>query len=305
MLDINGPAHIFYEAKDYGADVNLIFISLNDQHQIQSSAGLYFAKLSNFQELDLTTEDFIFIPGIAYELLSDVNFIKEITPFFTWLRKQYNQGVSICSVCTGTFLLAESRLLDNRKCTTHWKYLTEFKHKFQNVELINNRLFVVDGRLFSSAGVSSGIDLSLYIIERLYGPKFATDIAKEVVVYFRRSESDPQLSVFLQYRNHLDTRVHDVQDYLTKNLHTTFTLDDIADELYMSSRNLTRLFKKTTGITIGNYVEKLRVDKAFHLLSEGHKVNYVAHLCGLKSTNQLRTLLKKYHGVLPKKISSL
>ncbi len=213
--------------------------------------------------------------------------------------------MTICSVCTGTFLLAESGLLDNRTCTTHWKYFSEFTDRFPQVELIDNRLFVIDNRLFSSAGVSSGIDLSLYIIERLYGPKFATDIAKEVVLYFRRSESDPQLSVFLQYRNHMDTRIHDAQDYITNNFHSSFTIDDMAQHLHMSSRNLTRLFKKITGITVGLYLEKLRVDKARLLLSEGNKVDYVTTLCGLKSTNQLRSLLKKHLGIVPKDISTL
>ncbi|WP_271784591.1 GlxA family transcriptional regulator [Aquimarina algiphila] len=305
LLDINGPAHLFYEAKEYGADVNLHFVTIDNQEEIQSSAGLYFTKLSSFSQFTLTENDFIFIPGIEFQVLSDPVFIQKSKTFFDWLKVQYTNEVNICSVCTGTFLVAESGILDGHKCTTHWKYLTEFKDKFTSVELINNRLFVVDNNLYSSAGVSSGIDLSLYILEKLYGPKFAIDIAKEVVVYFRRSESDPQLSVFLQYRNHLDTRIHDAQDYMVKHLHSSFTIEDLAEDIHMSSRNLTRLFKKTTGVTIGAYHEKLRVDKAIHLLAEGNKVNYVASLCGLKSTNQLRSLLKKHQRALPTNIASL
>ncbi|WP_370444341.1 GlxA family transcriptional regulator [Aquimarina sp. AU58] len=299
LLDINGPAHIFYEAKEYGAGIDLHFVTINNEEEIESSAGLYFAKLSNFEKFELTEGDFIFIPGIEFQLLSDSEFIQKSKAFLDWLNIQYSNGVNICSVCTGSFLLAESGLLDGHKCTTHWKYFKEFTNKFHKVDLVNNRLFVVDNRLYSSAGVSSGIDLSLFILEQLYGPKFATDIAKEVVIYFRRSESDPQLSIFLQYRNHLDTRIHDAQDYMTKHLHTSFTLENMADYVHMSSRNLTRLFKKTTGITIGAYLEKLRVDKAMHLLADGNKVSYVANQCGLKSTNQLRALLKKHKDVLP------
>lgn len=260
---------------------------------------MYFAKLSNFEKFELTEGDFIFIPGIEFQLLSDSDFIRKRKTFFDWLHIQYQNGANICSVCTGTFLLAESGLLDGHKCTTHWKYFSEFTDKFSKVDLINNRLFVVDNGLYSSAGVSSGIDLSLFIIEQQYGSRLATDIAKEVVIYFRRSESDPQLSVFLQYRNHLDTRIHDAQDYMTKYLHTSFTIEDMAEYTHMSSRNLTRLFKKTTGITIGAYLEKLRIDKAIHLLADGNKVSYVANLCGLKSSNQLRTLLKKHKDILP------
>ncbi len=280
-------------------------MTLDNQEQVESSAGLYFSKLSRFEEFELNENDFIFIPGLEFHIISAPGFIKKSQSFFNWLIKQYSNGVTICSVCTGTFLLAESGLLDNRTCTTHWKYFSEFTDRFPNVELMNKRIFVVDDRLYSSAGVSSGIDLSLYILEQLYGPKFATDIAKEVVVYFRRSEADPQLSVFLQYRNHMDTRIHDAQDYITKHIHTSFTIEDIATEIHTSARNLTRLFKKTTGITIGAYLEKLRIDKAIHLLAEGNKISYVANQCGLKSTNQLRTLLKKHQGVLPENVDSL
>ena len=125
-----------------------------------------------------------------------------------------------------------------------------------------------------------------------------------MVVYFRRGESDPQLSIFLQYRNHLDTRIHDAQNFMMENISTRFNLEDIAENVNMSSRNLTRLFKKTTGITIGNYLEKLRVENAVQLFFEGNKVEFVAKECGLKSTNQLRILLKKHRGILPTDIST-
>ncbi len=164
---------------------------------------------------------------------------------------------------------------------------------------------MIEEGLYSSAGVTSGIDLALYVLEVQFSSKLAADVAKEVVIYFRRSESDPQLSIFLQYRNHLDTRIHDAQDYMIKNISSSFTLEGIAENVYMSPRNLTRLFKKTTGITVGNYLEKLRVDRAILLLEEGNKVSYVSDQCGLKSTNQLRNLLKKHKEILPKDIKSL
>lgn len=305
LLDVNGPAHIFYEAKEYGADVELHFVSMSDTSEIESSAGLFFSKLTHFNSFELSKNDFIFVPGLEYELLSDNTFIKESKPFFDWLLFQYTNGVNICSICTGTFLLAESGILNGQECTTHWRYISRLINKFPNIDLRKNRLFVANNNLYTSAGVSSGIDLALYILENLFGSKFASDIAKEAVIYFRRSESDPQLSIFLQYRNHLDSRIHNAQDYIVKHLSIVFTIHDISETVNMSERNLTRLFKKTTGITIGAYLEKLKVDRAIHLLSEKNKVETVANLCGFKSSNQLRTLLKKHKGVLPTDISSL
>lgn len=278
---------------------------MSNNTTIESSAGLGFSKLTPYHKFQLSANDFIFIPGLEYALLSNVNFLKESKSFLDWLSSQYNMGVNICSVCTGAFLLAEAGILNGKKCTTHWRFVSELSQRFPDIDIKKNKLFIEDDNLYTSAGVSSGIDLALYIIENQFGSKFATDIAKEVVIYFRRNESDPQLSVFLQYRNHLDYRIHDAQDYIVKYLSSTFTIYDIAETVNMSTRNLTRLFKKTTEITIGEYIEKLKVDRAVHLLSEKNKVEYVAKQCGFYSTNQLRRILKKHKGVLPSDISSL
>ena len=298
LLDVNGPAHVFFEAKRLGANVNLHFVSFNDTTEIESSAGLVFSKLTPYYQFELTDKDFVFVPGMDYELLSDKKFINNNRPFLDWLYKQYRNHVNICSICTGLFLLAESGILENNECTTHWRYANSFKQKYPEIKLIINRLFVVNKNLYTSAGVSSGIDLTLYIIEILYSSKFAADIAKEAVLYFRRSENDPQLNIYLRYRNHIDSRIHDAQDYMLKNLDSKINLIDIADNVNMSLRNLTRLFKKNTGITIGDYLEKLKLERALYLLSKKNKVESVAMQCGFKSTNQLRTLLKKHKNVL-------
>ena len=303
LLDINGPAHIFYEAKEFGQTFDIHFITLNQQDEIKSSAGLFFSKLESFQDFQLQKGDYIFIPGIKFEKLTDQNFIKKCQPFFAWLNQQHLQEANICSVCTGTFLLAESGILNDKICTTHWRYLTKFKEKFPQIELETNRLFVAHDKIFTSAGVSSGIDLALYLLEKHYDASLAASVAKEVVVHLRRTDSDPQLNIYLQYRNHLDNRIHTVQDFLIKNISTSLTLIDIAQQVNMSPRNLTRLFKSKTQITVGEYLEKLRVEKAVQLLSEGNKVQSTANACGLKSTNQLRSLLKKHKGVLPSSFS--
>jgi len=278
---------------------------MQDASEIKSSAGLFFSKLTYFENSDLSKNDFVIVPGIEFEILSNNTFIKESKPFFDWLHFQYKNGVNICSVCTGTFLLAESGILNGQECTTHWRYTPQLIEKFPEIGVRKNRLFVANDNLYTSAGVSSGIDLALYIVEDLFGSKLASDVAKEAVIYFRRSESDPQLNIFLQYRNHLDSRIHNAQDYMIKHISTAFTVQDIAETVNMSMRNLSRLFKKTTGVTIGAYLEKLKVDRALHLLSENNKVETVAKLCGYKNSNQLRTLLKKHKNILPTGISSL
>ncbi|XLS29743.1 GlxA family transcriptional regulator [Flavobacteriaceae bacterium M23B6Z8] len=305
LLDINGPAHIFYEAKEFGIDIKLYFVSIDGKTETESSAGLYFSKLLSFSQIDLNEGDLLFIPGLEYDLISNEEFIQSIAPFLEWVKLQYQRKAHICSICTGSYLLSETGLLNHRIATTHWKYFDDFARKFPKVKLEKERLFTSSENLHTSAGVASGIDLSLYLLEQFYGTKLALDVAKEVVIYFRRSTSDPQLSIFLQYRNHLDQRIHLAQDYLLNNLPETPSIEILAEKVCMSKRNLTRLFKKTLGITIGAYVEKLRVEKAVSLLSKGHKVDFVANQLGLSSANQLRNILRKHRGVLPTEIASL
>lgn len=302
LLDVSGPIHVFYEASAYGAKIDARFLAIDNQAQIQSSAGLVINKLEPYSNHTLQIGDFIFIPGLDAKLIFDEDFRASHQPFFKWLKMQKRNGAKICSVCTGAYLLGFAGLLNQVECTTHWKYLDDFKKRFSDSRLHDDRLFVKDGNIYSSAGVSSGIDLALYILEELYGPLFTTKIAKEIVIYLRRAEDDPQLSVFLRYRNHIENRIHKAQDHLAQHLDRKIKTDDLASLVNMSPRNLTRLFKKTTGITIGEYHNKLRTERAIQLLANGQKVDAVSQMCGL-SSNQLRSLLKKYSNLPPSQMS--
>ncbi len=299
LLDINGPAHIFYEAKEMGLEVELHFVSMTRESESISSAGLAFSNLEEYSNLSLNENDYILIPGANPSVLIPDNLNKNYQSFFKWLQNQNNKNVNICSICTGIFFLAAAHILRNISCTTHWRYLNLLTETYPEVTVETNRLFVKDQNIYSSAGVTSGIDLALYIIEEIADTSIVAQIAQEVVYPLRRDEHDPQLNIYLQYRNHLDNRILTVQDFLIKNLSTSSTIEDLAQQANMSSRNLTRLFKQKTGVTIHEYITKLRIEKSLHLLSEGHKIDVVAAACGLKSSNQLRNLLKKQKGVLP------
>jgi len=304
-LDSLGPAQLFFEAQENGAKIELHFVSSTNDDELISSLGLGFSKLIGYKEIELFKDDILVIPGIEFSLLQDAKFKNENQDFYQWLNAQYKKEATLVSICTGAFILADAGLLKGKKATTHWKVFDEFEQKFPDTELVKNRLFVENERIYTSAGMLSGIDLCLYLLEKEYGIKFAIEIAKEVVMYFRRGESDPQLSIFLQYRNHLDTRIHTAQDFIANNLATPFIIEDLADKVHMSARNLTRQFKKTTGITIGDYLTKLRVEQSVHLLSEGYTLEYAAKECGLKSTNQLRSLLRKFEGVIPTDLNAI
>lgn len=295
LLDVTGPAHIFYEAACYGADVELLFSSVfsNDSMAV-SSSKLAFHQLTSFDQLALQQHDLVFVPGLDASLLLSDAFYQQAAPFLQWLRAQQQAGVVICSVCTGAFLLAEAGLLDQRSCTTHWKFAGRFCSRYPAALYQDNRLFVEDNGVYTSAGVTSGIDLALHVIEQLWGSYLAAQVAKEVVVYFRRTTDDPQLNIYTEYRNHLEQRIHQVQDVLSQQLDMALSVEELAEKVNMSSRNLTRLFKQTTHITIGEYQDKLRVARAAQLLKEGATLQAAAVQCGFKSVNSLRSLLARH-----------
>jgi transcriptional regulator GlxA family with amidase domain len=243
--------------------------------------------------------DILFVPGLEFRLLRDKIFLESVKKFLEWMKQAHSNGATICSICTGAFLLAESGVLDGKECTTHWKYLNHFQERYKMVKMVSNRLFVESDNIFTSAGVASGIDLALFILEKRYGSLFASKIAREIVIYLRREGNDPQLSIFLKYRNHIEDRIHTVQEWMTHHFHEKFTMEQLAEKVNTSPRHLTRLFKETTGITISQYVEKLRIEHAVQLLKGNNKVEIIASQCGFQSTNQLRHLFRKYTGVIP------
>lgn len=291
LLDITGPAHIFHEAEAYGAALSLHFIALQQNGKVPSSAGLFLSDLQDFTVFSLSENDILFLPGMDFDTLTDTRFLSDCASFFQWLNRQMGNGAHICSVCTGAFLLGFAGLLRKRTTTTHWKYFDQFQAYFPDALLQKERLFVSDGNLHASGGVSSGIDLALHLIESYYGAPFAAKIAKEVVLYLRRGENDPQLSVFLRYRNHLNDQVHQVQDLMAARLDEKLTIPDLAEAVHTSPRNLTRIFRKHTGLSIGEYQRQLRTERARQLIAEGHKQEAIAKAVGLKSVNQLRHLL--------------
>ncbi|AKD55990.1 GlxA family transcriptional regulator [Spirosoma radiotolerans] len=296
VLDLTGPVQVFYEAAEYGAPYRLAYCSLGIP--VTSSAGLNFGAMASFADIEAQPGDSIFLPGMDMAYLRSSAF-KQETDFFDWLRQQHKKGVNLCSVCTGAFILAQAGLLDGRKCTTHWKRIEELQTTYPRLVVQHDKLFTKDTGIYTSAGVTAGIDLALAIVEEHQGPLFATKIARELVVYFRRGEGHSQKSVYLDYRNHMNVAIHRMQDWLITNLEANASLEELADIVGMSTRNLTRTFRKETGTTINAYTTLLRLELAHTLLhNPGMTMEAIAAKCGFRDARQLRRIWKKSDSVL-------
>jgi transcriptional regulator GlxA family with amidase domain len=290
LLDLAGPDQVFHEAIDYGANITVHYCSF--ENSLQTSARLPFGTVQNYAEISLKAGDYVIVPGADIHYLTSKKLIVQ-KQLFRWVREAHAKGVNICSVCTGSFFLGEAGLLANRECTTHWKRIQELQERYLSAKVQENVLFTEDNRVMTSAGVASGIDLALHIVSKLTDDYFSFQVAREIVVYSRRQGNQAQQSVFLSYRNHIHSGVHKVQDWLQENLHKKSNLEDLAEIACMSTRNLTRIFKQETNITVNDYITLLRKERIQKLLKNPDiSKTEIAKQCGLQSERQVARLMQ-------------
>lgn len=291
LLDLSGPAQVFVEAKFQGLEIDLEFYQFEDAPV--STAGLGFQKLRNYKEAKLKEGDFVFVPGMDNDYVNSIPFKSE-RDFFKWLKECSDKMITVCSICSGAFALGHAGLLTDTECTTHWRRVGELQKQFPRAKVISDILFIKSNNVYTSAGISAGIDMALAILEDLKGPLFTHKVARGLVVYHRRSGTHKQQSIYLDYRNHINPQIHEVQDYLIDNLSRENDIESLAALVGMSPRNLSRIFKEKTGSTILEYLTLLRKEFANTMLNNPeYTIEYIASKCGYKTARQLQRILKK------------
>jgi len=290
LLDLAGPVQVFTEAKSQGLEAGIEFYSYHDENT--STSGIGFGEIKNYKKANLKAGDFVFVPGTGHDYLRSAQFSTE-KDFFKWIVQCANSKVNTCSICTGAFFLGEAGLLDDRDCTTHWRRTDELKSRFPKANVLADSLYVKSDNIYTSAGISAGIDLALAILESLKGPHFVHKVARGLVVYHRRDPSHSQKSIYLDFRNHINPKIHEVQDFLINNLAKENSIEALAEMVAMSPRNLSRVFKESTGLTIVEYLTELRREMAKTLLNNpDYTIDYIASQCGFKTARQLQRILK-------------
>jgi transcriptional regulator GlxA family with amidase domain len=291
LLDLAGPVQVFTEAKFYGFEVALAYYTYGEEPI--STSGLGFHQMANFKEAQLKEGDYVFMPGMNYEYVNSIPFRAE-RAFFNWLKECSEKKIIVCSICNGAFALGEAGLLKNTECTTHWRRVKDLQQRFPDAKVLADILYIKSNNVYTSAGISAGIDLALAILENLKGPLFTHKVARGLVVYHRRSGRHNQQSIYLDYRNHINPQIHAVQDHLIDNLSKENNIEDLAALVGMSPRNLSRVFKEKTGTTILEYLTLLRKEYANTMLNNPeYTIEYIAAQCGFKTARQLHRILRK------------
>lgn len=289
LMDLAGPDQAIHEAIDFGANFEIEYCNLVTD--VTSAAGLPIGKTKHFSEVKINKGDFLFIPGATTSYLISDEFRKH-KDLLNWIKSNHENGVNICSICTGAFALAECGLFDNISCTTHFKRTKQLQEMYPKAKVIENILFTDHNGIYSSAGVASGIDLTLHIIEKLKGSHLAHLVARELVVYNRRPGNSVQDSELLQFRNHIHTGIHKAQDWILDNIHKKTTLEELAEIANMSERNFTRIFKKETNVTVNDFITLIRKEKSKELLKNPNLSRIeIANKIGLQSERQLSRII--------------
>lgn len=244
--------------------------------------------------------DLIFVPGYP------VHGAKPPKQLDRWLKRAHDVGAHVFATCTGAFVLARAGLLDGRSCTTHWKRTEDLQHGYPRARVLTGQLYVRDGTITTSAGITAGIDMTLDFIEREHGAAIAAKVAREMVVYIRRDGTHKQESMYLAYRAHIDPAIHAVQDWLIAHPAEKARLEELAAIAGMSVRNLTRAFQKATGISIGEYRRNLRLERAKALLADPSRtIEAIAADSGFADARQFRRLWQNAYGVSPARYRSV
>lgn len=295
LLDFAGTAEAFRVAADFGAAFRLHYIGPDDSSV--SSLGLTLGGLEPLPER-VPDAAIVIIPGVA---ASAKDYRRpEARRAAQWLKRTIGPAQLLCTVCSGAFLAAESGLLDGRSCTTHHTLTQRLAREHPRVKVLENRIFVRDGNVFTSAGVTAGVDLALHLISEIAGPQVAVEVARLLVLYFRRSGTDPQLSPWLCHRNHIDSRVHGVQDLVVRDPARDWSVEELATRAHTSARHLGRLFRLYAGISPQAYVRKIRTAAARELLSRPDlSVERVAEMVGFSSAEQMRRAWKRFERIAP------
>ena len=308
LLDIAGPSEAFRLANLHRAECGLpprfCLRFAGPVATTSTSVGLTLAGLEPLPE-GLREPTWVVLVGQPSAHVGQVTSAMFETE--QWLRRMLHEPLlaahtshRLITICSGTLLAARAGLLTNRRCTTHHDLLGALHALAAQAQVVDNRVFVVDGPLASSAGITAGIDLALHLIAVECGEALAASVAEDMVVYLRRSSRDPELSPFLAHRRHLHPTVHKVQDAISAEPQRNWDMATLAALGHVTERHLLRLCVDHAGVSPLHYLQAIRLERARQSLERGASVTHAAELAGFRSDLQLRRAWGRQWGGSPR-----
>lgn len=294
LLDLAAPGQIF--GHDWLQDqVELHYISTDTE--LRCHQGLMFSQLEPLPE-QVPSDSWLFLIGTSRATLHlEQAYYRQARH---WLADIADQFQLICGICSGSLLAAYAGLMAGKECTTHHELLPALAKLAPQAKVLQDCIFVRDDKFWTSAGITTGIDLCLQITAEYYGHDLATRIARDMVVFLRRSGQEPQLSFWLQHRNHIHSRVHQVQDSVMAQPGHAWRIAELAERVHLGERQLRRVFKQATGCSLQDWIQLARLELSRQLLQQTNlPMMEIAHRCGFDTERSLRRLWQRWQGQSP------
>jgi len=297
-LDLVGPMQVFNSVNRLaGRPIYSIEVVTNaDRLTVEGENGvLTFVARHHFKKVEGECDSVLLVCGLGTRSVRDA-------ALSAWLKKMAGEVRRLGAVCVGVFLLAEAGLLNGRRATTHWKFGRELAARYPGVRVEHDPLWVKDGNIYTSAGISAGIDLALAWVEEDCGAGLAHEAARELVLFLRRPGGQPQVSVSLASQASEMTSIRELQIWIAEHLARRLSVEDLADRMAMSVRNFERVFTREVGTTPSQYVLQMRVEAARRQLERTEKgLKQVASAAGFGSIDVMRRAFVRLLGITPRR----
>lgn len=300
LLDLAGPQTVFWAASNYARARGMAGYRC---HTASVSGGMIAAvegttvQTVAVESFEMGTIDTVVVPGSP----DIMQVAKNSAPLIAWLHAAYGEVRRVASVCSGAFLLGYAGLLDGKRATTHWAMHDRFRELFPTVDLDPEAIFVQQQDLWTSAGVTTGIDLAIAMVEADYGHEIALSVAKELAVFMKRPGAQPQLSEILITQSRQVPVFESLHLWIIHNLsREALSVEQLANHVGMSPRNFARVYKEKTGRTPAKGVEHFRLEAARRLLQDPHRaIDQIARECGFGSEERMRVTFQRHFGLSP------
>jgi transcriptional regulator GlxA family with amidase domain len=295
-LDVAGPVDVFNEANSYlphGNRYKTVLVAAS-HGPFQASSGMRLLADLAFAEADGGFDIVLVAGGPALPVE------QPDAALLDWIRSASAKAGIYGSICTGAFVLGHAGLLDGRRATTHWQNAQQLAESFPSARVEPDAIYVRDGSLITSAGVTAGIDLSLALVAERHGPKIAVAVAKRLVVVAQRQGGQSQFSPYLWVPSDPESPVARIQNRILANMNERHTLESLAKDVGMSARNMVRYFIEETGVTPHEFIQRVRLDAARMLLEGSDRaLKTIAYECGFGSSDRMRLVFSDRLGVTP------
>jgi transcriptional regulator GlxA family with amidase domain len=296
-LDVVGPWEVFASAngalRHKGRPYDIELTTTTRKLTFVGDSGLKLSASRRYEAIKDEIDTLLVAGGTGPQTMRD-------PAVLNWLRDISGKARRTASICTGAFLLAEAGLLDSRRVTTHWMFVKEFALRYPRVTVEPDQIYVQDGWIYTSAGVTAGMDLALALVEEDLGSALALQVARALVLYLRRPGGQAQFSALLSSQASDNKRLRELQVWMAENLNQDMSVTNLASRVAMSPRNFARVFVRETGVTPAHLVEQLRVEAArreLEMTDQG--LDEIAAVSGFSSAEVMRRAFLRSMGTSP------